>query len=213
MASLDTTGMTGFGRQGFEKAGFKNDDIYITRHNLHQALYLGDHYEKTRYGFVFMSNSVDVEITIDTPKLMAPRVNSIKPQIVRCTLRDERSKSLIELDFEELPDGHSLKFHRGIEIDETGKKPETEITTAQDLQQTLINIYRAVRSEADPQWGADHQLRLEAREVAAQQLDTGMLPKMPICHCTQGMGVSLEFEAPQNDPAAVIVPALCRRMR
>ena len=150
--------------------------IIISRRDMNAALFMGKHYSCDFPGNqqIFMSKSVDVTITAPQVQCHRPRNQSQSDYIVHCTLRDLKNNKLLDMAFKQK--GYDLEFIKGTIGSDKGPQTPESITSAKTLGNTLAQIYKTVRSEVDKKWAADLEIAREAREMAGQRLDTGMMP-------------------------------------
>ena len=57
-------------------------------------------------------------------------------------------------------------------------KQDIPLKTVQDLQNSLICLYKHARLGVDKKWRSDFEMAIDARAAAGQPLDTGMLPQI-----------------------------------
>jgi hypothetical protein len=164
----------------FKTAQTKPAVISTTKETLKNIIYWGNHYHST-------SNGMECFITKGTKVCMDDRYDSLSIEV---ELTNPLGEQIILLHFSKNPNDQSLQFHHGYLSQ--GNTVE-EISSPSRLMDIGLCLYRNVREATDPKWGVDLEICSEARQTAAQLLDTGMLPKLLIDN-----GV-LEFSAPQAD--------------
>lgn len=137
--------------------------ITITRSDLNKAIFIGNHYSyKYGEGHSFKSDLVDVFITQRGKSLSVDaRINHTTGQQdinMRFSVRDNK-----------------LTLTNGT-MNKNGIKQS--LLDSKRLSDVLLCIYKHVRLASDRKWAIDFQMKTDAREAAAQQLDTGLLPKI-----------------------------------
>ena len=156
-----------------------NHKILISRKDLNSALFMGEHYQYDHKSNqqMFFSEAIDITVTAPRAVLHRPRNQPRQSDyVIHCTLRDVKTNQTIDLDFKQRT--LELEFIKGRISSDNDNSQSKDITSAQDLSDTLLKIYKTVRGEVDKLWLSDVANKLEAREIAGQQLDTGMMPKI-----------------------------------
>jgi len=162
-------------KPALEKA---NQPITITRGDLNKALFINNGYV---FGKGHTYNSDIIETTLNLQGRCVQITANIKTQ---------HGSQTIELGFTQ-PEDNQLQLSRA----KIRKRDLVQnITTAKRLGEVLLCIYKHVRLSADKKWATDFTIKTEAREAAAQQLDTGMLPTIEI------NGATLKYNAPKMAP-------------
>lgn len=142
----------------------KLNEIFITRGDLNKALFIGNHYTyQYGKGHSYTSDLIDIGI-----------LNTGKRLSVSAKINHITGSQNIEMDFLETSD-RKLKLMSG---SITHKGIKESLVDPKRLSNVLLCLYRHVRTASDPKWAVDFKMITEAREAAAQLLDTGMLPKI-----------------------------------
>ena len=167
----------------------QTENILISRKNLDKALFVGKHY---RFDLgsgeqVFNTASIDIAVTAPRAVCHRPRFQKAKDVTVRCSLLDTQNNQIIDLEFTQAG-VTDLKFKKG-EIKDGHTKMVKPIVNATQLTDALTTIYRAVRSEVEPQ----HKQNLQG--------DMMMAPEFAIM--PQGKTSVIQFKPvkPETKPA------------
>lgn len=147
----------------FEK--YAQGKITINRGDLNKALFVGKHYSyQYGVGQKFEGQAEGLRSGI----VITQRGRTIQ---ISARLNNAQGQQDIELLFQ--TKNNICTLSAGTIAQNSDKE---SIVSPKRLGEVLHCIYKHVRMAADPKWALAYILETEAREVAAQPLDTGRLP-------------------------------------